>query len=987
MAITVRNKSRPQVRAVIAGLAVTAAMAVFTAPAFAASEPHMATSGPPMPEGQGLGHATDLDSPQSSEKTADGRPLYSNIVEAAKVASGGLYTDPSHADTEGFLDKETGETLVLQSGITHWSDLKAASPFRASTPKSQASYSEVFPSVTMLSPAEGGVAGTNYDGALIARVELDVPSNAVAGDTYTLVAPSPFGFYSSSSVGREIKDSNGKVFAFTTGGEPSSNVPANSWRSVRVVLTDEVEAHAEVVGFIDFSFNVATKATEQAYTFNLESPDGIKLGPGKQVRAPKSSAQSNDFVLGNATIYKNQPTVSPAVKVAPAQMKAGLWFKFESMSSGLTAPPCDQGILYFEGFLGSGFYSTATIGAVSELSDVSCSASEDGKAITFKFAKAIPAPALYPSGGVFRLAAGAFAADKSGGTYEMKITTNWDAPHRGQSTQGTVKSGTPIEEGSSHLYLTTAKSATFTSASGDPKPTGGDTITYTITTTPGATNGRPVNNLITADKLPPGLRFISATNGGQYNAGSKEIVWGPRTLTSTGKLIDTVVAQVVSVPASGSITNTVQNIAEEVCNDGDKQSVCEADVTTPIARPDFEFTKSSSVEDTNNNGWLGDLGDTIVYTFTVKNTGQVTLRSAKLTDDLLKIKDVECLPAGQVLSPGASTKCVGTHKHVITEDDVEVGEVVNHATLCVDPVLGLPCEPGETTTVLKKPAFDFVKSSKVTHAPGERGFDGAIEGDVVTYWFTATNTGSVDLDTITIDDELLGLSDTECLAPDQVLKPGDATDCVERYDYKITKDDQENGKVLNIAVGKVPGLPDVPSEVIDPTVDPSFSFDKSVVEIVNAKGQLVSGGKASEGDRIHFGFTAKNTGNVDLKKVLVTDPLLGTTKTQCLAEETLLKVGQSVACADNASYWYTVTSADVRAGKVHNVATGSVPGLPDLPGETTTPVIPDPVITELPRTGAGGTWLFVGVGSVLTLGGIYALVRMRRNTVRQSLPT
>ena len=235
----------------------------------------------------------------------------------------------------------------------------------------------------------------------------------------------------------------------------------------------------------------------------------------------------------------------------------------------------------------------------------------------------------------------------------------------------------PPTSGADGLYLLTEKSASFTTIAGSAQPSIGDTVTYTITTTPGSTNSRAITGLITTDVLPQGLEFVSASGSGTYDAASRKVTWGPRILTSTGKFTDTISTRITSIPASKSLVNTVENVADSVCSSGDTLSTCSATVTTPVGAPGFTFKKSSEVEDINQNGWVGDEGDTIKYLFTVTNTGDVNLTGTTLTDDLLNLTSVACLGNGAPLAPGQSRACLGSHSHIITAADVTAGSVTN----------------------------------------------------------------------------------------------------------------------------------------------------------------------------------------------------------------------------------------------------------------------------------------------------------------------
>ncbi|MDX9916522.1 MAG: SpaA isopeptide-forming pilin-related protein, partial [Gudongella sp.] len=96
----------------------------------------------------------------------------------------------------------------------------------------------------------------------------------------------------------------------------------------------------------------------------------------------------------------------------------------------------------------------------------------------------------------------------------------------------------------------------------------------------------------------------------------------------------------------------------------------EDDEEVPLGNaPDISLTKEA------DKTLFGAVGDVITYTFTVTNTGNVTLTDVSVYDDTLEVLiDLE----DDELEPGQSTK--GTYKYTITEEDVEAGKVYNAAT-------------------------------------------------------------------------------------------------------------------------------------------------------------------------------------------------------------------------------------------------------------------------------------------------------------------
>lgn len=1104
MAKLVRSAARPQIRKVLSGLAAaTTAIGIFATPALAV------TGSPPPPIVAPSNPAVNQDIPQSGAHNLQ-RPLPKASAKAStQSTSSATYDDPSHVDVESFVDLESGETTESRSGITHWEvpDPDAPGVMTMAVPDNQ-----LFKQITTY---EQGLSSVDYAN-LRMRVDLDVPAGAQAGDVHYLNINRPFAFTGISS-GLEVKDSSGTVFAIVKGVRPPASWDGSGARYNRlgVTFTQAVDEHVDIQGFFDIplayykkdydvwayvvvksdSEDVYYKGTKQ-YVVKGETVKGSCWSPATSnyagtVRNPNSGALRPG--MGASIIFGQgwKPNNATLTITPKGEAKTG------------THPNCTVQTAY-EGFNENGYWQQTWDTQV--FTATTCNTTTGVVTIGQDILSQLKVPAG-ATGGFFRISALYYAdkAEHAYSSYDFKLTAGSTPTCGGNSFAFTandrvINSGKESTAGVDHLTLDTTKTSAVTSAGS--VATVGDKITYTITVKPGEKNNRTISDVIVEDRFPSDLEFVSATGNGQYDASSGVIIWPTTDLPSTGQLKYTVVGKIKSVPTNGKIKNSVAvATAGEVCSDDDDVSRCDATATDEVGKPSFKFTKSSTVKDTNDNGYLGDEGDTVVYSFKVTNTGDIPITTAKLTDKMLGVSGVECLATGTTVSPGASANCVGTYEHVITDADVTAGKVTNHATLCVDPEFGLDCEPDDTTTTTLKPAFNFVKHSeakaasddrgfdgiiagdtieywftvsntgnvalkdvtidddlvalkgatcvsdlpvgakdvkcsttatcKVTKADqekgmvlnhavaktpglpdqpsevtdpvdnpafefkkhseakaalGDRGFDGIIAGDTITYWFTVKNTGDLDLTELVINDALLGLKNVQCLPDGTPLKVGKTAECKSRYDYTITEADQKAGKVYNHALATVPGLPEVPGDVTDPIDNPAFEFTKSVVEIVDAKGEPVTGGKALLGDKLHFGFSATNTGDVDIKSLLVTDPMLNARDVQCLADGAVLKVGESVDCVDNASYWHVVTDADVKAGKVHNIATGSVPGLPDVPGETTTPVLPPAVDTKLPKTGSGGIWLLIGTGTALTLGGAYALTLLRRARVASDLP-
>jgi len=149
------------------------------------------------------------------------------------------------------------------------------------------------------------------------------------------------------------------------------------------------------------------------------------------------------------------------------------------------------------------------------------------------------------------------------------------------------------------------------------------------------------------------------------------------------------------------------------------------------------------------------IGDRITYTYTVTNTGEVTLYEARLTDD--KLGD---LPLGLERLAGGETT-TATAVATVAESDLP-GPLVNTATADAHDENGIPVSATATASVELLDPSTIRSSFEVgKEAHDARGFplsslSPLALGDTITYVFTVTNTGETDLTDIVAIDDLLG---------------------------------------------------------------------------------------------------------------------------------------------------------------------------------------------------------------------------------------
>ncbi len=362
--------------------------------------------------------------------------------------------------------------------------------------------------------------------------------------------------------------------------------------------------------------------------------------------------------------------------------------------------------------------------------------------------------------------------------------------------------------------------------------------------------------------------------------------------------------------AAGEIVNTAVGGSEQT---GDRED----QVVEPLPTPDVSIVKSDPVfadpdGDADGSGDVS-VGDTLLYTVTLTNTGTATLTGVTISDTLYPGSPFSCPD----LDPGET--CVLTYTHEVTADDLAAQEIVNTATGDTD-------QTGEITdqvvTPVPQPSVDVRKDSAFADPDGDADGSGDVSaGDVLTYTVTVTNTGTATLTGVTIEDPLYPGTTYAC--PD--LAPGQT--CVLVYDYTVTPADVAAGAVLNVAtVDTDQTEPDTGLEIV-PVPRPSMSIDKGEPAWNDVDG---SGG-VSEGDILTYSIIVTNTGRATLTNVVVEDTRLPDSPFDCgdLAPgDTCEITGQD----------YVVTAADVAAGEILNVAAADSDQTEEITDQVVVPV-------------------------------------------------
>ncbi len=402
------------------------------------------------------------------------------------------------------------------------------------------------------------------------------------------------------------------------------------------------------------------------------------------------------------------------------------------------------------------------------------------------------------------------------------------------------------------------------------------------------------------------------------------------------------------------------------------------------------------VDDANDNG-INDAGDVIRWEFDVENTGNVALTDVAVSDPLLDGLGVAVSCDPDSLGVGESTTCESA-EYTITAADVAEGEIHNVATASGSVPPGLPGDPEDPTsppaeaTVPLDPTpttgLSLVKRYVLVDDANDNGVNDP--GDVIRWEFDVTNTGTVTLNDVAVNDPLLdelGIAVTCDAAP---LAGGTSTTCASA-EYTITAADAAAGGIRNVATvsGEVPeGTPGDPEDPTSPPSETTVPLTPLEAKLKLVKSALLNdangNGKADVGETIQYSFLLTNTGSARLTAVHVRDALLENAGIAVSCPSTELAPAETMSCA--ASQPYTVTRADVAKGQVVNVATAH--GTPpvgvdplDPPRDTVVVETASKPTAGLELTGGQLATGAIALGVLLLLGGgALVLAKRRRAT-------
>ncbi|MGI6687052.1 MAG: DUF7507 domain-containing protein [Christensenellales bacterium] len=360
-------------------------------------------------------------------------------------------------------------------------------------------------------------------------------------------------------------------------------------------------------------------------------------------------------------------------------------------------------------------------------------------------------------------------------------------------------------------------------------------------------------------------------------------------LTKDEASIDGLVAgESVTLTATGSQTEVGSSTNTYTIDWGTTKATNYTVVTENLGTLTITQDPAIALEKTVDKTEVNAAGD-VIYTYTIKNIGDVPLTNLSVTDD--KISGA-ITPLLTELAPGASTTVTATY--MITQAMMDAGDpIVNIATasgLAPDRETIVTSENTATVKISQEPQMTVKKSANKT------SYDTVDEE--IKYTVVVTNTGNITLNNLVLADELMSATP----ATRASLAVGD-TWTVE-YTHKVTQDDLDKGSIVNaVAVTSDETGEDDPTEdehEIPADQNPAMTVEKSADKT----------SFTAVGEEIKYTVVVTNTGNITLNNLVLADELMSATP----ATRASLAVGDTWTV----EYTHKVTQDDLDKGSIVN---------------------------------------------------------------------
>lgn len=310
-------------------------------------------------------------------------------------------------------------------------------------------------------------------------------------------------------------------------------------------------------------------------------------------------------------------------------------------------------------------------------------------------------------------------------------------------------------------------------------------------------------------------------------------------------------------------------------------------------------------------------GQELQFTYTVTNTGSLTLTDWKVTqtdfDGTGTPPEIDCPSEPAELAPGGSVECTGTY--AITDDDLGEGSVTSTVAVSADSAEGTVTDSSTIVSMFQASGgISLVKTAALAQG-------GIFEaGSEVTFTFKLTNTGTLNIAGATIsENEFTGtgpMDMTACDVPDPFLWESTYSCDVT---YVLTQEDINNEGVTNTA--GVSGTFTHNGSPVDVSDSSTISLmGKPATSITLEKTvDTIAEGDFKAGSEITYNFDVTNTGATTLQSIVVSEEAFsgsGTMSDISCDGDGPIDPKESIHCEAQ----YQVTQEDVDAQTLSNKA-------------------------------------------------------------------
>lgn len=371
-------------------------------------------------------------------------------------------------------------------------------------------------------------------------------------------------------------------------------------------------------------------------------------------------------------------------------------------------------------------------------------------------------------------------------------------------------------------------------------------------------------------------------------------------------------------------STTPQQLTYVVTATSASNNACNTEFSVVV---DVPVCASLVIEKTADVNQVDQIGDVINYMMIVTNTGNVTHSNVIVTDPLLGGNLMN--PTGDNGNGELEPREVWTYEgtYTTTQTDFEnngnpmlnSGIIENTVSITTDQTPSPQIATHDVSLELS-PEIALVKTSEYKGDPTQ-----AMAGDLMTYTFAVTNPGNININSVVVNDPLIGGAISGPLSGDTngngILETTETW--IYQVDYHITQEQVDNGYVENQATADGVGTNGDPVHDVsgtstindDPTITVLPPF--AAISLVKTAHFNDENGDtfAQEGETVSYSFTVTNTGYQTLTDIIVTDPKV------TVSGGPIVSLAPEESDDSTFTAVYTIQQADIDAGTLENTAT------------------------------------------------------------------